>query len=471
MKLVEKHAITPSDPRYKGCLAETRKSKDLRNAALFVNRQHYAARNGKEFIEDVACDIDYDYVSWMTVDKLLKNHPAYKAMLANSAQETLKMVDQEYQSFFSFMDLKKKGVYFEKVSVPNYSKKDGYYPVAYNRSQLSKKYLEKGQVRIPKTDIVFEGLIHLENMKKVRLVPHNGYIVLEIVYELPDVPLKEDNGRYASIDPGVDILAALYSNVFSAILISGKPLKSINQYYNKKLARLRSLLEENKNTTINDVTGKVEKQRSSHATERLGMKRDNKIYDYMQKASSLIVQILLSNMVNTLVIGHSKGWKQSTKMKHKSKEMQSFQSIPINKFLFMLRYKCMKHGIRYIVQEESYTSKASAIDGDFIPTYDPNIPKAQRMQMVKFSGRRIKRGLYKTKDGLLIHADVNGAANALRKHLQVVCNAAALPADRGLVMNPVQARILFQDIKAGSKARPRKLGRKKKHRVNKKQKC
>ena len=101
MKLVEKHIIKPSDPRYPACLAETRKSKDLRNAALFINRQHYAARNGKDFIEDVACDIDYNYVSWMTVDKLLKKmkHPAYKAMLANSAQETLKMVDQEYTLF------------------------------------------------------------------------------------------------------------------------------------------------------------------------------------------------------------------------------------------------------------------------------------------------------------------------------------------------------------------------------------
>lgn len=473
MKLTEKHIITPSDPRYPVCLAETRKSKDLRNAALFINRQHYAARNGKDFIEDVACDIDYNYVSWMTVYKLLKKmkHPAYKAMLANSAQETLKMVEQEYQSFFSLMNLKKQGLYEPKVSVPNYSKKNGYYPVAYNRSELSDKYLSKGQVLIPKTKIVFDGLVHLDKMKKLRLVPHNGYIVLEVVYELPDVPVKEDNGRRASIDPGVGNLAAVYSNVFKPFLISGGPLKSINQYYNKKLANLKSLLAENKNKVVNDVTGEIEDQRSSHATERLGQKRDCKIYDYMQKASSLIVQILVSNQVNTLIVGHSKGWKQSTKMRHKSKGMQSFQSIPFNKFIFMLRYKCQMKGIRFVVQEESYTSKASAIDGDYIPTYDPNMPKEERKKMVKFSGRRVKRGLYKTKDGLFVNADVNGAANALRKNLQGVCDAAALPADRGFVMNPVQATILFQEIKSGSKARTSKPGRKKKKLRVRKQKC
>lgn len=123
-------------------LGETRKSKDLRNAALFVNRQHYSARHGKDFIEDVASDIDRDYISWMTLDKLMKDHPAYKAMLANSAQQTLKMVDQEYQSFFGLVKLKSQGLYKENVRLPKYSEKNGYYPVVYNGNQLSQKYIE-----------------------------------------------------------------------------------------------------------------------------------------------------------------------------------------------------------------------------------------------------------------------------------------------------------------------------------------
>ena len=93
MNLVEKQIIKPTDSRYRTLLGETRKSKDLRNAALFVNRQHYSARHDRDFIEDIASDIDRDYISWMTLDKLMKEHPAYKAMLANAAQQTLKMVD------------------------------------------------------------------------------------------------------------------------------------------------------------------------------------------------------------------------------------------------------------------------------------------------------------------------------------------------------------------------------------------
>lgn len=167
MILVEKQIVTPKDSYYKTLLGETRKSKDLRNAALFVNRQHYSARHGKYFIEDIASDVDKDYVPWQTVDKLLKknNHPAYKAMLANSAQETLKLVDQEYASFFALMKLKVAGLYSAKVRVPNYSDKDRYYPVVYNQNQLSRKYIEKGQIKIPKTDVVLSGFVHLDKMR------------------------------------------------------------------------------------------------------------------------------------------------------------------------------------------------------------------------------------------------------------------------------------------------------------------
>ena len=195
------------------------------------------------------------------------------------------------------------------------------------------------------------------------------------------------------------------------------------------------------------MTGEIVEQRSSHATERLKMKRDNKINDYLHKASALIVQFLLTNKINTLIVGHTKGWKQSTRMRHKSKESQNFQFIPFNRFFFMLQYKCCLHGIRFILQEESYTSKASAFDGDFIPTYDENVPKEVRKTWTKFSGRRVKRGLYKTKDGIRVNADINGAANALRKYLQEVRDATQAPADIGLVMNPVQASVLFQVIR------------------------
>ena len=161
-------------------------------------------------------------------------------------------------------------------------------------------------------------------MRQIRIVPKNGYIILMVLYSEPDTELKEDNGRYAVVDPGVSNLAAVYSNVMKPFIISGGPLKSINQFYNKETAKAKSLLAENKNTVINEVTKDKEEQKTSHKTERLQMNRYNKINDYLHKASSLIVQFLLSNKINTFIVGHSKGWKQSTRMRHKSNNMQNY---------------------------------------------------------------------------------------------------------------------------------------------------
>ena len=143
----------------------------------------------------------------------------------------------------------------------------------------------------------------------------------------------------------------------------------------------------------------------------------------------------------------------------------------------MLQYKCALVGIRVILQEESYTSKASAFDGDYIPKFDKTMPKEERVKQATFSGKRVKRGLYKTKNGILVNADINGAANVLRKYLQEVCDAnktdarkASEPADIGYVMNPLQVRVLFQEIKCGSKARMRQRDAKRQHTCEKNQK-
>ena len=97
-----------------------------------------------------------------------------------------------------------------------------------------------------------------------------------------------------------------------------------------------------------------------------------------------------------------------------------------------MKYKCQLEGINVIEQEESYTSKVSFFDNDFIPVY------GQNDELFKSSGKRIKRGLYKTKDGILVNADINGSLNIMRKHLNVVCDEIISPANRGFVVNPVK---------------------------------
>ena len=257
--------------------------------------------------------------------------------------------------------------------------------ISYNNRNIPKGYIKlSGTTFLIKTNV--------EKIKFVRIVPKTNYIVIEIGYEKIEKPLVQNN-NYASIDIGVNNLATITSNVFKPLIINGKPIKSINQYYNKIISHLSS---KNKNKWSNRMYS-------------ITRKRNNKINDYMHKSSTYIVNHLVSNNVDTLVIGHNKKWKQDTKMRKDNK--QTFIQTPFNKFIQMLTYKCQLNGIQVVLQEESYTSKCNFLQQDYIPTFgiDDN--------SFNPTGKRIKRGLYKSNCGKVINADVNGSYNILRKYL------------------------------------------------------
>lgn len=220
-----------------------------------------------------------------------------------------------------------------------------------------------------------------------------------------------------SIDLGIDNLCTCISNVTKSFIINGKPIKSINQFYNKQKSKFQSelKLKNHKN--------------QSNRLYRLSLKRNNKIKDYFHKVSKYIVNQLVEQSINTLIIGKNNGWKQETKLGNKNN--QNFVSIPFEILINMLKYKCKLQGINVILQEESYTSKASFFDNDYIPVCNSDY------KHYNFSGKRIKRGLYVT-NNILINADINGSLNILRKYLNVVCEEIISPTNRGLVMNPVK---------------------------------
>jgi putative transposase len=201
--------------------------------------------------------------------------------------------------------------------------------------------------------------------------------------------LKQDNGRYCSIDLGINNLATIGSNVIKPVIINGKPLKSINQYYNKKLSEYKSKLD-----TIN-------KQKTSKRIQRLTKKRNNKINDYLHKSSRYIINHLVSNHINTLIIGKNDGWKQEVNIGDRTN--QNFVNIPHSKFIDIINYKCKLVGINTIVNEESYTSKCSFLDDEEICKH------------LTYCGNRIKRGLFKSKHNKLINADLNGSLNIMKK--------------------------------------------------------
>ena len=400
MKLVEQHIIKSNNVLYKELDNLCFLSKNLYNQALYRIRQ--------QFFEDKSFKNYYD----LNRELHDENQVDYRALPANTSQETLKLVNQNYSSFFKSLQKHIKG-----VKIPGYlDKTKGRQIVVYNHITLPSHLLEKGIVKLPKTNIQFRT--KQKNIRQVRIVPKNNYIVLEVIYEATIKELLKDNKRYMSIDLGIDNLATCGSNVTKSFIINGKPVKSINQYYNKKKAKLQSELE------------LKNKKKTSKQLRNLTLKRNNKIKDYFHKASKYIVNQLVNQSINTLIIGKNDGWKQETNIGKKNN--QNFTQIPHQIFINQLKYKCQLEGINVIEQEESYTSKVSFFDNDFIPIY------GQNDELFKSSGKRIKRGLFRTSSGLVLNADINGSLNIMRKYLNEVCDEIISPANRGLVMNPVK---------------------------------
>ena len=382
MKLVEKHIIKKNHKYYKELDHICFLSKNLYNSTLYTVRQHYFET--------------HTYMNYYAVNKLFTENKQvdYCALPRKVGKLVQQLVDKNFKSFFSLLKLTKSEKHNKSINIPKYLDKiKGRQVVTYTQQALSFKHC--GYVKLSGTNI--EIKTNKQNVKFVRVVPKNGYIVIEVGYELEAIPVLSNNNKYASIDLGINNLATVTSNIHNPIIISGNPLKSINQYYNKQAAYYKSILQ-----TVNN-------QFTSKRLESLGRIRNNKITDYMHKASKFVVNHLVSNNINTLVIGYNKGWKQDTSMNDKSN--QNFVQIPFLKFVRMIEYKCQLKGIAVITQEESYTSKCSFINKDYIPTYgiDDNLFKP--------TGKRVHRGLYRNYNGTYINADVNGSYNILRKYL------------------------------------------------------
>lgn len=371
MYLVERHIIKNNKELDELCF----NSKNLYNRALYLIRQHYFKTNSY---------LNFFGVNKLMIDSKDKDYYALPSRISNS---TLKLLDNNFKTFFSLIRKKQSGNYNKPIGIPRYLDKEGRYIAVFHKSAVSKKYLNNGIIKLSKLSIEIPTKVTRSNLVEVRVLPRNNHHVVEVVYKVDEVEPKSDNGRYASIDLGINNLATVSSNVVKPFIINGRPLKSINQYYNKEKARLQSHLKGNKKTSkrIYSITNI----------------RNNKVKDYLHKSSREIVNFLVSNNISTLIIGYNKEWKQNINLGRTNN--QAFTSIPFLTFINQLDYKCKLEGINVILTEESYTSKCSFLDGESIDKHE------------SYLGKRIKRGLFKSAKGKLINADLNGSLNILRK--------------------------------------------------------
>jgi len=404
MNLTEKHIINNKHSFFKECDTLCFNSKNIYNLSLYKVKQGF---------------FNNDFDPLNRLFHHMKNEECFKTLPMKIATATIIQTQKNFKAFFK--SLKSYNIDSSKFNgrprLPKYlDKETGRFITSYNYQAISKTVFKKEHsICLSGTNIKFYTKIdNFDNIDCVRIIPRLDYYVIEVCYSIEDVKPIRDNKRYCAIDLGINNLATITSNVINPMIINGKPLKSINQYYNKKISEYKSKLE------------KINKVKTSKKTRKLTNKRNNKIEDYLHKSSKKIVDILKENNISKLVIGKNDNWKQNSEMNKKNN--QNFASIPHNSFIDKLVYKCEKSGIRVILQEESYTSKASFLNLDFIPVY------GKITEQPVFSGYRKTRGLYKVKgENRYINADVNGSYNILRKAIPNVFTNGI----EGIVVNPV----------------------------------
>lgn len=339
----------------------------------------------------------------------LKNEECFKQLPQKVAQATLRAVHATCNSFFRTLCSNK--VNRENIKFPKFlHKEDGRYVTTFNNQTISKKVFDKvHKIKLSKVNIEFYTKINnFKTINCVRIVPKIEQYVIEVIYSIPDVEKVKFNKNIASIDLGVNNLATItYSSGEQPIVINGKPLKSMNQFYNKELAKQKSKLE------------KVNKKKYSHRTRRLTNKRNNKIDNYLHRASKRIINDLKDKNVSVLVIGKNESWKKECNIG--SKNNQNFIQIPHSRFVETISYKCEKVGIKVILNEESYTSKCSFLDLEEIKKHDV------------YKGKRIYRGLFVSQNGNKINADVNGSYNIMKKAFPKVFDNGI----EGVVVHPI----------------------------------
>ena len=389
-------------------------AKNLTNEAIYNIRQYY-------FTEGAFLKYEKNYA-------LLKSSPNYKALNSNMAQQILKEVDGSFRSFFSLLKLAKQGRYdFKDCKLPHYLPKDGYTTliigfVRLNGNKLILPFSNSFKKTHKPVEIVIPPILLDKEVKEIRIIPKANarFFEIQYIYKAECIQRNLNKNRALALDLGINNLVTAVSSDGSSFIIDGRRLKSINQWFNKKNARLQS---------IKDKQGLGKK--TTDRQKAIARDRNNKVNDYMNKTARKVIDYCITNDIGTLVVGYNETFQRSSHIGKRNN--QNFVNIPYGKLRAKLEYLCELNGIIFVKQEESYTSKASFWDMDTLPVYDGDNPKEYQ-----FSGKRIHRGLYKTASGKLFNADVNGALNIMRKSSVVDMN---ILYGRGEVDTPVRIRV------------------------------
>ena len=346
----------------------------------------------------------------------LSENEDYRALPAQVNQQVMKQCFLDWKSYLkSLKEYKKNPSKFLGIpKLPNYKEDPLSNAVLTNIICKIKTTDEGSYLTFPKTKLTYNLGTYINSdakLQQVEIKPYFNSLKLILIIKNIDYPEVECTPeRVLGIDLGVNNFATISNNVgLTPIIIKGKVIKERNQYFNKRRAELSSILQKGEDSKHSE--------KHSKRLNAISAKRDRFFRDYFYKVSHNILRYAVENDIDTIVVGKNQEWKQN--INHGKQNNQTFTAIPFARFTFIFRLLCAKYGIQYIETEESYTSKASFLDMDEIPTYRESDKKHH------FSGKRTKRGIYKSSDGTKLNADINGASNIIRKAIPTAFNKIA----------------------------------------------
>jgi len=351
------------------------RAKNLYNLANFYVRQElFLLENG----------LSYFYLNYM-----LCAQQAYQALPAQTAQQVLRQVAGDWRSFFAACQACRKdpGKFLGVPHPPRYKQKGGEC-VATSTNQQCR--MREGWLHFPKKAGLPPTRTRVTRPQQVRVVPKGGYYVIEVIYHKDALRPGLDPRRALGVDLGVANLVTAANNVgIAPFAISGGAAKSVNQFYNKELARLQS------------AAAKAHEGRTTKRLQRLARTRTTKVGDIFPKASRAVVNFCTRHHIGTIAIGHNSRWKQGCRLGRRNN--QAFVFLPFPALIQQVQYKAELAGIVVVLVDERYTSRCSFADGEVVGRH------------AQHAGQRIKRGLFRARSGVLINADVNAAYHILRQ--------------------------------------------------------
>ena len=372
MKLTETHQVKRSYELSRLCHL----AKNLYNLANWYYRQDFFALT--------------NCLSYYDLDFILKDKEAYRALPSQTSQQVLKLVVRNWKSYFkALMEYRLNPFKFRaKPNIPTYKKKNGESIAIVTNQQCR---IKNGWLWFPKSTKVSPLKTRIvEKIRELRIVPLGICYKIEIVYEKEERNLKLNKTNVVSLDLGLNnLITAVNNKGLKPFVVKGRVAKSINQYYNKQLARYRS---------AENLKGNF---RDTNRVQKLHLKRHNKLHDLFHKLSRLMVEYCKEADIGTIAIGYNERWKQNANLGRKNN--QNFVQVPFSDLVQKITYKAILVGITVLLQEEPYTSKCSFLDREPIEKRD------------SYAGKRISRGLFRSANGTIINADVNASYNIMRK--------------------------------------------------------